>query len=73
MYHIASAPHALHILILAHIYAYTGRLCRAKDGNLIRASPMDVRMSTSVKLRGTNIVVIKACPGAFNQCHCLLF
>jgi hypothetical protein len=55
MHHIASTPHALHILILAHIYAYTGRSCGAEIRSSSRASAKGVRWSTSVKSEDTNI------------------
>jgi hypothetical protein len=55
MYHIASAPHALHILILAHIYAYTGRSRGAKIGNSNEASAKVVWWSTSTKCEDTSI------------------
>jgi hypothetical protein len=38
LHHIAFAPYTLHLLILAHIYAYTGRSCRAENGNSSGAS-----------------------------------
>jgi hypothetical protein len=50
MHHIALAPLALHILILAHIYAYTGRSRRVENRNSSGASLMGVRRSISVKL-----------------------
>jgi hypothetical protein len=43
MHHIAYAPHALNILILAHIYAYTSRSCEAKIENSSGASAKGVR------------------------------
>jgi hypothetical protein len=55
MHHIASAPHALHILILSHIYAYTCRSHGAKIRNSSVASAKGVRWSTSAKCDDTNI------------------
>jgi hypothetical protein len=55
MHHIAFAPHALHILISAHIYAYTVRSCGAEIRNLSGASAKGVRWSTSAKCEDTNI------------------
>jgi hypothetical protein len=52
MHHIAFAPHALHILIMTHIYAYAGRSCGVKIRNSSGAGLMDVQRSTSIKLQG---------------------
>jgi hypothetical protein len=55
MHYIASAPHALHILIFAHIYAYTGSSRGAEIRNSSGASAKGGRWSTSAKCEDTNI------------------
>jgi hypothetical protein len=49
------SPHALHILILTHIYAYTGRSRGVEIENSSGASAKGVRWSTSTKCEDTNI------------------
>jgi hypothetical protein len=65
--HIAFSPHALHILISAHIYAYAGRSRGIRTRDLRGASPRGVRRSTSVKLLGTNIVFEQGKPRCIPQ------
>jgi hypothetical protein len=56
MHHIASAPHALHILILVDIYAYTCRSRGAEIRYSSGASAKEVWWSTSTKCEDTSIV-----------------
>jgi hypothetical protein len=58
LHHIAFAPHALHIVILAHIYAYT----------LDHAEPELEEPLEQVQAKDlTNLAWIKASPGASHQ------
>jgi hypothetical protein len=50
MHHIAFAPHELHVLISAHIYAYTSRSRGAETRDLRGESPNGVWRYTIIKL-----------------------
>jgi hypothetical protein len=65
-------PHALYYVIMIIICICARSRGANNESSSGARSPMGVRRSTSIKLRGANIVVIKASPGAFNQCPCIL-
>jgi hypothetical protein len=52
MYHIVLCTSCSADFNIGHPYAYTSRSHGAEDENSSKASPLDVRMSTNVKLQG---------------------
>jgi hypothetical protein len=60
------------IVLIVIILCIYGRSRKAEDGNPSRATPTGVGGPQATSYEDANIVVIKASPGVFNQCPCVL-
>jgi hypothetical protein len=69
LHNIVFSPHALHILILHHTYAFTRSRFHGAGAGDLKGSYGGPQAPSVVD---ANIVVIKASSGAFNHAHCLL-